>query len=330
MNTPSQTPYLRLVGDIGGTHARFALARGGELIESSAIALETAEHASLIDAIQVYLQRVSDRAGLSASDIREVRVAIAGPVNSDEITMTNAHWHFSVHASGETLRRSALPQLESFRIINDFAAQAMALPHLKAAHVINLGTIDPQHGVQSVLGPGTGFGAASIAPLDGKFAVLPSEGGHASIAPETAQELAIVQWLLHHDCPVTRETLLSGPGLERLHLALCAIASKPIERAHAPDIVANALAGDTDCRATLTQFCLWLGTAARDQALMCGARGGVYISGGIVQHFVDFFVASAFRQRFESSPMMADYLRTIPTYLISSPDTGLIGAAYAP
>lgn len=317
-------PVLRLVGDIGGTNARFALAHRGDLIESSIASLHTDANASLSDAIQHYLN-------LTQADgtITDARIAIAGPVGGDTIAMTNANWHFSIRAVHDELRAQALPKLHSFKVINDFAAQALALPHLSSTQAINIGGVAAQGGSKTVLGPGTGFGAACIAPHGGEFVVLPSEGGHAGLAPETAQELAIFKWLLDYRLPITRETLLSGPGLERLHRALADINGHTASQVHAADIVNTALAGDPVCRATLAQFCLLLGTAARDQALSCGTRGGVYIGGGIVLHFMDFFIGSDFRKRFETSALMADYVRAIPTYLINTPNSGLIGAAHA-
>lgn len=319
-------PVLRLVGDIGGTNARFALAHRGDLIERSIASLHTDAHASLPAAIHHYLNLIQHDDGA----ITDVRIAIAGPVGGDAIAMTNARWHFSVRAVHDELRAQTLPQLQSFKVINDFAAQALALPHLLPAQLINIGGVAAQGGSKTVLGPGTGFGAASIAPHGGEFVVLPSEGGHAGLAPETAQELAIFEWLLDHRLPITRETLLSGPGLERLHHALIDITGHTAPTLPtAADIVNTALAGDPFCRATLTQFCLLLGTAARDQALSCGSRGGVYIGGGIVLHFTDFFIGSDFRKRFETSALMASYLRAIPTYLINTPNSGLIGAAHA-
>ncbi|MET0379718.1 MAG: glucokinase [Spongiibacteraceae bacterium] len=318
-------PTLRLVGDIGGTNARFALAHRGDLIENSFASLHTDAHASLPDAIRHYLNLIRHDDGT----ITDVRIAIAGPVGGDAIAMTNANWHFSIRAVNDELRAQALPQLQSFKVINDFAAQALALPHLLPAQVINIGGIAAQGGSKTVLGPGTGFGAACIAPHGGEFVVLPSEGGHAGLAPETTQELAVFKWLLDRQLPITRETLLSGPGLERLHRALADISGHTTSTLAAADIVNSALAGDPFGRATLAQFCLLLGTAARDQALSCGTRGGVYIGGGIVLHFTDFFIGSDFRQRFETSSLMADYLHAIPTYLINTPNTGLIGAAHA-
>lgn len=325
MNPLSLKPQLRLVGDIGGTNARFALSSRGNLIEGSIASLPTTKYPSLTAAIDAYLQAVDKPDG----HISDVRIAIAGPVSGDAIAMTNADWQFSIRAVSDQLRNGALPHMHAFKVINDFAAQALALPHLQASQLINIGNVSAQGGNKAVLGPGTGFGAACIAPHGGEFVVLPSEGGHAGIAPETRQELDIFRWLLDHDQPVTRETLLSGPGLERLHQALTDISGQSQRDRSAAEIVNDALAGDTFARTTLAKFCALLGSAARDQALGCGTRGGVYIGGGIVLHFVDFFIGSEFRKRFEHSPLMVNYLRAIPTYLINTPNTGLIGAANA-
>jgi len=243
--------------------------------------------------------------------------------------MTNAAWHFSMQQQTQALRAEILPALQSLRVINDFEAQALALPHLQATHMINIGNAPAQPGCKSVIGPGTGFGAASIIPHDNNFVVLPSEGGHASIGPTDDKELAVLQWLLQRGLACTREELLSGPGLERLFLALADINKHRTPTLRANEIVDAALAGDRLAKETLTTFCALLGTAARDQALICGARGGIYISGGIVMHFVDTFLHSSFRARFETSATMAEYLRAIPTYLITTPYTGLIGAANA-
>ncbi len=319
---------MRLIGDIGGTNARFALAMDGVLLETSIQVLKTADFTSLLDALKMFLQT------RDALQVDTIRIAIAGPVTGDRVEMTNANWNFSIRDLTQALQRDVLPALQSLRIINDFEAQALALPHLQPQHLTRIGPItdgdsDAQNGCKSVIGPGTGFGAASIVALEGRHAVLASEGGHASIGPQTEQELAVFDWLLRNRLPVTREELLSGPGLERLHRALCAIDRRPVEKLSASAIVDAAHAGDINASATLEIFCALLGTAARDQALICGARGGIYISGGIVMHFVETFLHSQFRARFEDSRAMADYLRKIPTYLISTPYAGLIGAANA-
>ncbi len=320
---------MRLIGDIGGTNARFALATDGVLLETSVQVLQTADYTSLLDALKTYVQ------ARDTLQVDSIRIAIAGPITGDRVEMTNANWSFSIHDLTQALQRDVMPALRSLRIVNDFEAQALALPYLQAQHIAHIGgadaNVDPakQPGCKSVIGPGTGFGAASIVPLAGAYVVQASEGGHASIGPQTEKELAIFDWLLRNRLPVTREELLSGPGLERLHRALCDIDKRPAENLSASAIVNAAHAGDINACATLETFCALLGTAARDQALICGARGGIYISGGIVMHFAETFLRSQFRARFEDSRAMADYLRKIPTYLITTPYAGLIGAANA-
>lgn len=314
---------LRLIGDIGGTNARLALAANHVLIETSITVLKTADYPTLLAAIQHYLQLHA------VENITEVRLAIAGPVSSDRIAMTNAAWIFSVQELTHTLRASTTPKLQSLCVINDFEAQALALPHLQPDQFVNIGNVAAVAGCKSVIGPGTGFGAASIVTHEAGTIVLPSEGGHAGIAPNDMRELAIFNWLLQSGLAVTREELLSGPGLEHVYQALASIDRHSVSALRANEIVDAALAGDGLAGETLNAFCALLGSAARDQALICGAHGGVYISGGIVMHFVDRFLRSGFRQRFETSPMMATYLKAIPTYLITTPFTGLIGAANA-
>jgi glucokinase len=314
---------MRLIGDIGGTNARFALASDGVLEETSIQVLKTAAHPSLLDALRSFLQ-THDRAR-----IESVRLAIAAPVDGDHVAMTNAAWQFSARQLQQTLHDELLPNLGSLRVFNDFEAQALALPHLQDTQLINIGGIAPRAGCKSVIGPGTGFGAASLVIADGHALALPSEGGHAGIAPHDDTDLAIHRWLLRRSLAVTREELLSGAGLERLYIAMGEIGGRTVQPLHAADIVDAALASDTLCQQTLQRFCALLGCAARDQALICGARGGVYISGGIVMHFIDTLLHSEFRTRFEASPQMAHYLRDIPTWLITTPNTGLIGAANA-
>lgn len=320
---------MRLIGDIGGTNARFALSTEGVLLETSVQVLKTADYVSLLDALKTYVQ------ARDTLQIDSIRIAIAGPVTGDRVEMTNANWSFSIRDLTHLLQRDVMPALQCLRIVNDFEAQALALPHLQSQHLTQVGNAAAigddatRSGYKSVIGPGTGFGAASIVAVDRGYVVQASEGGHASIGPQTEKELAILGWLLRNQLPVTREELLSGPGLERLHRALCDIDARPVEKLSANAIVDAAHAGDINALATLDTFCALLGTAARDQALICGARGGVYISGGIVMHFVECFLRSQFRARFEDSDAMADYLRKIPTYLISTPYTGLIGAANA-
>jgi glucokinase len=307
---------LALVGDIGGTNCRFALARDGALLRDTVTAYATAAHLSLADAVRDYL-------GEREVSVDRACIAIAGPVVGDRVHLTNYPWQFSIEQTRVELG------LQRFRVLNDFEAVGLALPHLQSAQLQQIGGGAPLAGHPRVaLGPGTGFGATHVINIDDRCIALPTEGGHISIAPSTALELKICQWLLERDSQIICEHLLSGPGLENIYRALATLQGDAAVHRSAAEIQHGAIdAADALCLEALTVFCELLGTAARDQALSCLARGGVYIAGGIVQRFIPFLRASRFRQRFEHSPTMHEVLAPIPVYVITEEFTGLVGAA---
>jgi glucokinase len=305
-----------LVGDIGGTNCRLALVRNGELLRDTITTYADAAYPRLVDAVRAYL-------GEHHAQIDAACLAIAGPIAGDEVKLTNHAWHFSI---AQTRRELNLKALE---VINDFESIALALPHLRAEHVEQVGGNEPRPGKPKVaIGPGTGYGAAKVIRCGELNVALASEGGHVSIAPSTQRELALCEWLLRHSLQITREQLLSGPGLERIYRGVCSLDGFDAEALCAADIQKRAIAGsDQRCVATLNMFCDWLGTAARDQALDAMAYGGVYIAGGIVKRFIPFLRASGFRQRFEDSDTMREVLEPIPVYVITEEHPGLLGAA---
>ena len=305
-----------LAGDIGGTNCRLALVRNGELLRESITTYTAAGYPHLADAIRAYLREYR-------ADIKAACLAIAGPVTGDGIKLTNNAWHFSI---SETRRELNLERLE---IINDFEAIALALPYLRGEHVEQIGgTESKPHKPKVAIGPGTGYGAAKVIRCGEHFQALPSEGGHVSIAPSNEREFALCGWLLQQSLQITREQLLSGPGLERIYRGICSLDGIAAEELRAAEIQTRAIAGsDRRCVDTLNVFCDWLGTAARDQALDAMAQGGVYIAGGIVKRFIPFLRASGFRQRFENSDTMRSLLEPIPVYVITEEYPGLIGAA---
>lgn len=316
-----QNAALCLIADIGGTNTRFALARAGRMLAGSINVLKTAQFASLEDAARHYLK-------LQAQTVHSACFAVAGPVSDDGFRITNGHWR------GDTQQLCMALQLEQVQLINDFEAIALALPQLDTTQLIQIGDNGqaPAAALSRyctlVIGPGTGFGSACLIPAHGSHIAIAGEGGHAALAPEDAQELALLGWLQQHDHANAREAFLSGPGIELLHRALCELERIPQVFFSAEDIVRHALQGETQCQRTLSRFCSWLGATARDQVLNCGTRGGVYIAGGVVPHFAQFLLQSTFRARFEHSVKMHDYLRAIPTFLITEPNPGLIGAAW--
>nr|WP_314546531.1 glucokinase [uncultured Massilia sp.] len=312
---------LRLLADIGGTNARFALqARGGDFADLEV--LSCCEHATIGAAMDDYLARAAGR-GVDTSSVRAAALAMANPVEGDAVAMTNHHWRFSI----EALRRER--GLETLLVVNDFAALAMALPHLGDTGRVRIGEGDyaavPGRPI-GLVGPGTGLGVSGIVGCNGHWMALPGEGGHASFAPVTRQEIRILEalWdeLGQQEGHVSAERLLSGMGLEAIHRALAG------ERLAAPDITARALDGScTACRATVETFCAILGSVAGNVALTLGATGGMYIGGGIVPRLGPLFNASGFRRRFEDKGRLRGYLARIPTWVVTEPYPALRGVA---
>ena len=307
----------RLVADIGGTNTRFALADAQGRLHAP-LTLATRRFDSLADAARSYLESTGARP-------REGCIAVAGPVSGDAVRLTNHRWEFSIAALREGLG------LQRLRVINDFEAIALALPALAADELLQIGGGEPVRGSpMAVLGPGTGLGVAQLIATRGGFQPVSTEGGHASIGPCDEAELQILATLMRNGQHLCREALLSGPGIERIYWALCLAAGSAYHGYSAAEIQAHAAAGsDATCRAALEHFCAFLGTAAGDQALCCGAQGGVFIAGGIVPRFTEFLRHSRFRERFEAKGPMREYVSAIPVFVITRENPGMLGAARA-
>jgi glucokinase len=319
---------LALVGDIGGTNARFALTdlAADAVNLHASLSLANAEFASLQHAIEHYLAIVPEAPHRAA-------LAVACPVGSDEIRLTNRAWSFSRSELQQVLGMSEL------RMLNDFGAVAWAVPALQASDVITLhGDASlPMRGPISVLGPGTGLGVAMVvgSPEQGWHAVE-TEGGHVSFAPIGDEERAINAWLTARHGRVSTERLLSGMGLADIDAVLRGVEAvnmpSAAHRASLRDpaeIVALALEGhDAAARRALARFCAVLGSVAGDCALIHGARS-VVIAGGIVPRFLPFLRASAFRERFLAKGRMATLLESVSIHVVSHPHPGLLGAACA-
>ena len=316
--TTTNPDTSRLVGDIGGTHARFAVATAaGEL--RAVRMVETREYASLQLALNGYLGT------LGHAPPRRACLAVAAPVVGDHIAFTNCEWRFSISQLQTAMHFDALA------VINDFAAIAHALPALHGNDLLQIGgeTRDAA-APQVIIGPGTGCGVAIVVPDGDGSRVISTQGGHASIGAANAEELWLLGDLLRHDAPVSREDLLSGRGLEAIYHSVCRRHGANAASLSASQISDRALIGeDAHCCEALQLFCAFLGTAAGDQALASGALGGVFLAGGIVPRLAEFLRASQFRYRFENHPPMQDYLRPIPVYLIMHANPGLLGAARA-
>jgi glucokinase len=311
---------ISLIGDIGGTNCRLALARDGNLLRESVFTCTVDSFPTPVQALESYLSRWN-------TEVERACLAIAGPVDGDTVHLTNHCWTFSIE------RIKIQLGLKSLRILNDFEAVGIALPHLEANRLEQVGGKHSIAGKPKVaLGPGTGYGATHLHSNDDGVLAFPTECGHVSIAPSNQREVNLCQWLLQQELPITCEQLLSGPGLQTLYRALFDLEFSGImpefEYLTSAKIQTRAVAGsDPLCVATLDLFCDLLGTAARDQALSCLAKGGVYIAGGIVQRFIPFLRASNFRKRFENSATMGAILEQIPVYIVTEEYPGLIGAA---
>jgi glucokinase len=302
----------RLIADVGGTNARFALVSpGGEPTDERTLAV--AGHPGLVEAARAYL------AGRS---VDEAVIAVATPIETDEVRFTNSPWRFKVSELGRKLG------LARCAVINDFVAQALAVPHLAADDLERLRPGEPQPDRPiGVIGPGTGLGVAALVPFAGRWLPLATEGGHTSLAPGNARELAVLRHLSGHFPHVSKERLVSGPGLVTLAQSLAAIDGATCA-ATRPDEVARLAAGACPfCREATQIFSALLGAAAGDLALTLGARGGIYVCGGVCPRLGPLFDRAAFVDRFLDKGRMRSYLEPIPVWLVRRGDTGLLGAA---
>lgn len=304
----------RLIADIGGTNARFALAEpGGPLRDERQLLVR--DHPDPASAIESYL---------AGRRVEEAVLAVATPVESDAVRFTNSPWSFSI----EGLRaRLGLARLD---VINDFVAQALAMPHLAPEELELLGGGEPARGrATGVIGPGTGLGVSALIPGPGGWTALPTEGGHASFAPGNARERDLLAFLSDRFGHVSNERLLSGQGLLNIAQGLAALDGRPLA-ASTPEEVTDAAAAGTCpvCREAVALFSAALGGAAGDLALVLGARGGIYVAGGVCLRLGPLFDRAAFRARFAAKGRMRSYLEPIPAWLVLRPDTGLLGAAH--
>lgn len=317
-NRPAdQGSYPCLVGDIGGTNARFALVERAGAPLSHIQVLPCAAHATLVDAVNTYLAPHAVRP-------RRASLGIANPLDGDQVRMTNHHWSFSAR---DTCRELGLARL---LLMNDFTALALGVPTLSEAQLRRIGNPNSERrpGAMAILGPGTGLGASGLVPVGSSHVPLTGEGGHVTLPATTEEEDRIVAWLRQRLPHVSAERVLSGPGLVALHQAVAALRGTPLETPpSAADVTRQALAGDTLSLETVKHFGAFLGTVASDLALTLGAVGGVFVSGGIIPAMGELFHASPFRARFEAKGRFSDYLARIPTYVIHAPYCAIDGAA---
>ncbi|MBL8659454.1 MAG: glucokinase [Rhodospirillales bacterium] len=310
---------VALVGDIGGTNARFALVEADGKIHS-VVPLVCRNHVSLVEACEAYIRQVApDRPP------RRGALAVASPILGDEIQLTNLkHWSFSIE---QTRSRLGLEKLD---VVNDFVANAMAIPRLAPDDVLKIGRGEPvPHAPIWALGPGTGLGAAALVWTGHSWMPLSSEGGHMTIAAANDREAEILAFIRNRYSHVSAERVVSGMGLVDLYAAVAATSGKTPEPGFTPaDITDRGLDRSCPiCVETIEVFASMLGTVASDLAMVLNARGGIYIAGGIVPRLMPWFTNSDFRTRFEHKGRFSAFLAKVPTYIILRPLPALAGLA---
>lgn len=310
----------RMIADIGGTNARFALLDGTDRRDE--VVLACADYPDLVSATEEYLKRVG--AKLNGRPL-EAAIAIAGPVTGDIIRMTNHVWQFSAAHTRQQL------QLRRLIVLNDFTALAMAVRHLKGSDLEQIGGGKAQPNAPiAVIGPGTGLGVSGLIPSGQHWIPLQGEGGHVTLSVMNERELAVLQQLQQRFSHVSAERVISGPGLVTLYDALCGVEGVIPEVLTPPEITKRAQEGTCRiCFETVGMFCALLGTMAGNLVLTLGALGGAYIGGGIAPGLGPMFTSSRFRDRFEDKGRFTDYVSRVPTYVIRAELPALLGLASA-
>jgi len=328
-----KTSEINLIADIGGTNIRLALADAQSETNFSELATyQCQEFASLTEVITLYIaEKQLDNFQINAC------FAIACPVDNDLIVMTNLPWQFSQKALKKQL------ELNSLTFINDYTAIALSIPLLTDKQKVKIGGGEAVANLPiSVCGPGTGLGVANLVPMTTsakttsaktQWHCFGGEGGHVDFAPVDEIEQQVLHYIQQIKKRVSYEQLLSGYGLEQIYQALLFInQGKKIatieNKLSAKDISNRAIANQCDtCRQALTLFCNVLGSFAGNLALTMNSQGGVYIAGGIVPRFIDYLIGSNFRGRFEAKGRLSYITEQAPTYVITEPQPGLLGAA---
>jgi glucokinase len=305
----------RLIGDIGATNARFAWADADGRTDRIRV-LACDDYPTIEDALAAYLAD-DDRPEVP----REVALAVASPITGNAVAFTNHPWSFTI--SGLKRRFT----LERLLVVNDFTANALAMPRLSPSERIAIGGGAPvAEAAIGVLGPGSGLGVSGLVWTPDGWVPLSGEGGHATMAAGDARETAVLERMRERFDHVSAERVLSGPGLVNLYNILAELEGVPAAP-FTPAQIADRHLGEAEpiARAALAMFCAMLGSFAGNLALTLGARGGVYIAGGIVPRLVPSLLDSAFRMRFEAKGRFQPYLATIPTYVVAHPIPAFLG-----
>ena len=311
-----------LIGDIGGTNARFAIANTGSPGFSDAMTLQCADHASADDAIRHYLDEVT----AASPDV--ICLAVAGPVIDGTVQVTNNHWTLSIADIAADFG------ISDVQLLNDFEAVAFSIPQLQAGdtEVIGLPDRKPTLGENfniAILGPGTGLGTAGLVSRQKTMIPIVGEGGHVGFAPKSQVQVDILNTLRSKFDRVSVERLVSGSGLENIYWALTRIHGEQRTPLSAKDIFAVSFDnGDPRASEAVHMFYEILGQVAGDLALTLGATDGVYVAGGIAMRYPNLLQDSGFRNAFDNKGRRRALMERIPTLLITHDEPGLLGAAY--
>lgn len=309
-----------LVADIGGTNARLGIAQWDAATATVAIAaihtLHCADYRDIAELLQAYLHTLPPE---HAARPRAACLAIAGPLRNNIGTLTNIGWRVDGNQLAQRL------ELDHVQLLNDFGALAASVPYLTDAEVLRIRSNVAASGPISVMGAGTGFGAALLVPRGNGWDLVPTEGGHVAFAPTSRREQQVWEFLRGYEHHVCVENVLSGSGIVNIHRALGG------DAALGPDQISqHALAGsDARCSEAIEIFCEIFGSVAGNIALAQGARGGVFLGGGILPKLLPLFDARQFLARFDAKGIMADYVSALPVAVVTAEYPALSGAAIA-
>jgi glucokinase len=311
-----------LIGDIGGTNARFALADARAPGFSDLATFQCTDYESVESAIADYLEII----GTPSPEV--ICLAAAGPLVQQRIRMTNNHWTVAVDSLSREFPDARV------RLLNDFEAIAYSVPFLSPSDCVTIGLPDPEplppdgYSV-AVLGPGTGLGAVGLQRRGDQLLPIPGEAGHVGFGPETQVQVDVLNALRERFDRVSCERLVSGAGLENIYWALGQIHGEQVPKLSAAEIFARAAEGGGPRAAeAVALFFEVLGQVAGDLALTLGAQSGVYIAGGIVKRYPEMLESSRFRAGFERKGRYRSIMERIATQLILHEQPGLLGAAY--
>lgn len=310
-------PFPILIGDIGGTNARFSILLDADAEPKPFPNVRTADYPTIDEAIQ---KIVLDRSSIKP---RSAILAIAGPIDGDQIDLTNCDW--VVRPKGMIADLG----FEDVLVVNDFEAQALAIAAMPDEYRETLGANNEPHmASRVVLGPGTGLGVAGLVYARDMWFPVPGEGGHVDVGPRSERDFEIFPHLKRIEGRVSAEEILSGRGVVNIYQAVCAADGVQPEFSDPADVTAHGLNGaNSQAVETLSLFATYLGRVAGDMALIFMARGGVYLAGGISQKIIPALKGPEFRAAFEDKAPHTELMGTIPTFVVTHPQAALAGLA---